>query len=284
MRDEARRWQWSASVVLMVGISVAFVLQQFLATGLIYRWLALSKDGLLAGHVWQLLTFQFLHGNFWHLVGNLLGIWFFGRFIEQRLGAANFLKLYFASGLAGGLLQGLLGLVIEDRFGGPVIGASAGVVGLFAAFAMLEPNAEILLWFILPVKARLFLIFSLVVAVAFMVLPTTGGIAHTAHLGGLLAGMAFIHWRFYQHPLFARRKRATRPRARQPEFAKTASASGSYWITPAAASEPEVVPPEEFISREVDPILDKISAHGIQSLTERERKILEAARKQMERR
>ena len=282
MRDEARRWQWSASAVLMAVIGVAFVLQQIPPADFIYSWLALSADGLRHGFVWQLLTFQFLHAGIWHLAGNLLGIWFFGRFIEMRLGAGNFLKLYFAAGLAGGLLQGLLGLAFEDRFGGPVIGASAGVIGLFAAFAMLEPDAEILLWFILPVKARLFLIFSLAVAVVFIVLPSRGGIAHAAHLGGLLAGMAFIRWEFFRKQFLAD-GRQSRSRSRQPEFARTASASGGFWTTPPAAAEPESLPPEEFISREVDPILDKISAHGIQSLTASERKTLEAARKKMER-
>ena len=282
MRDEAHRWQWSASAVLMAVIGGAFVLQQIPPADFIYSWLALSADGLRHGFVWQLLAFQFLHAGFWHLAGNLLGIWFFGRFIEMRLGAANFLKLYFAAGLAGGLLQGLLGLAFEDRFGGPVIGASAGVIGLFAAFAMLEPDAEILLWFILPVKARIFLIFSLAVAVIFIVLPSRGGIAHAAHLGGLLAGMAFIRWEFFRKQFFADGRRS-RSRLRQPEFARTASASGGIWQRPAAAVEPESLPPEEFISREVDPILDKISAHGIQSLTASERKTLEAARKKMER-
>ncbi len=143
MRDEARRWQWSASAVLMAVIGAAFVLQQIPPVDFVNSWLALSADGLRHGFVWQLLTFQFLHAGFWHLAGNLLGIWFFGRFIEQRLGAGNFLKLYFAAGLAGGLLQSLPGLAFENRFAGPVIGASAGVIGLFAAFAMLEPDAEI---------------------------------------------------------------------------------------------------------------------------------------------
>ena len=282
MRDEARRWQWSASAVLMAVIGAAFLLQQIPPVDFIYSWLALSAEGLRHGFVWQLLTFQFLHAGFWHLAGNLLGLWFFGRFIEMRLGAGNFLKLYFAAGLAGGLLQSLLGLAFEDRFGGPVIGASAGVIGLFAAFAMLEPDAEILLWFILPVKARIFLIFSLAVAVVFIVLPSRGGIAHAAHLGGLLAGMAFIRWEFFRKQFLAD-GRQSRSRSRRPEFAKTASASGGFWTPPPAASEPESLPPEEFISREVDPILDKISAHGIQSLTASERKTLEAARKKMER-
>ena len=283
MREEARHWHWSASGTLMAVIGAAFVAQQFLGEGFILDRLALSAEGLRGGGVWQLLTFQFLHSGIWHLAGNLLGIWFFGRFIEMRLGAENFLKLYFAAGLAGGVLQSLLGLAFENRFGGPVIGASAGVVGLFAAFALLEPDAEILLWFILPVKARHFLIFSLVVAVGFIVLPSAGGIAHAAHLGGLLAGMAFIHWEFFRKQFFVGGQRS-RERSRRPEFARTASASGGYWTTPPAAAEPESLPPEEFISREVDPILDKISAHGIQSLTGRERKILEAARKKMERR
>lgn len=280
MRDEPRPWRWSVSVVLMAVLVVAFILQQIPHVDFILERLALSAEGLRAGCLWQLFTFQFLHAGVWHLVGNGLGIWFFGRFIEQRLGAANFLKLYFAAGLAGGIFQALLGLIAPDRFGGPVIGASAGVIGLFAAFAMLEPDAEILLWFILPVRARHFLIISIFVAMLFIVMPSSSTVAHAAHLGGLLVGVAFIRWEWFAKSLRLRSRRAS---VRRPEFARTASASGSFWQRSSAPTEPEAVEPEEFISREVDPILDKISAHGIQSLTDRERKILEAARKKMER-
>jgi len=296
MRDEERRWHWSASVVLMIVIGVAFVVQQAavayvrqninipshqaeaLQVDHALSLLALSADGLRHGYLWQLFTFQFLHVGFWHLAGNLLGIWFFGRFIEHRLGNASFLKIYFVSGLAGGLLQGLLGLVFENHFGGTVVGASAGVVGLLAAFAMLEPDAQILLWFVLPIRARHFLYFSVGIAAFFLVVPTETAVAHGAHLGGLLAGVALIRWQLYNWaPGFDwRSHRAPR---RQRQFVNTAS--GGFWPRAAEPQEAENLEPAEFISREVDPILDKISAHGIQSLTARERKILDAARKKM---
>ena len=298
MRDEEPRRHWSASALLMMVIGAAFVVQQ---AAVIYirqninvpthqadalqvdhalSLLALNADGLRHGYLWQLLTFQFLHMGFWHLAGNLLGIWFFGRFIEYRLDNASFLKIYFISGLAGGLLQGLLGLVFENRFGGTVVGASAGVVGLLAAFAMLEPDAQILLWFLLPIKARHFLYFSVGIAAFFVVVPTETAVAHGAHLGGLLAGAALIRWQLYNWMPGINWQSHLAPK-RLREFVKTASDSGNFWPRAAEAKEPENAGPEEFISREVDPILDKISAHGIQSLTDRERQILDAARKKM---
>jgi len=100
--------------------------------------------------------------------------------------------------------------------------------------------------------------------------------AHAAHLGGILAGFAYLRWGSLAEKLFVRRRVRPRPR----ELMKVHLPKSGGWHK----SESEDVPPGEFISREVDPILDKISAHGIQSLTPRERKILEAARAKMERR
>ena len=295
-----RHWRWSATVVLMAVITGVFLLQ--MAAGLyvqhnmdtvehhedavqvlnvLENLLPLSTDGLRQGHVWQLITFQFLHAGFWHLAGNMFCLWMFGRIIEQGLGKANFLKLYFLSGTVGGLVQALLGFLAPDRFGGPVVGASAGVIGLFAAFAMFQPDAKIYLWFVLPVTARQLFWFSIAVAVFFIVYPMDTQVANAAHLGGLLAGAAFVRWRLYTKNIRAwLPARAVRP---QPaHLVSTYSFKHNYSPHPGAA--PEELPPDEFISREVDPILDKISSQGIQSLTDRERKILDAARRKMEKR
>src|ERR1700730_12676358 len=118
-----------ATILVMVSLVVTFALEQidigyFGASHLSH--LLLSSEDLRRGYVWELLTFQFLHGGLLHLGCNLLGIWSFGRYVEDRLGKAHFLKLYFLSGVAGGLLQGVLGLAIPRVFGGPTIGASAG--------------------------------------------------------------------------------------------------------------------------------------------------------------
>src|SRR5260221_13899791 len=108
MRSPSYRPQMSASVMLMIAVAVVFALQEINAAYFrldVYPYLALSNEGLAHGYIWQLLTFQFIHANLMHLLGNLIGIWFFGRYIESALGAANLLKLYFLSGVVGGLLH-----------------------------------------------------------------------------------------------------------------------------------------------------------------------------------
>jgi membrane associated rhomboid family serine protease len=244
------------------------------------HYFALSNGGLSRGYVWQLLTFQFLHAGLWHLLFNLLALYFFGRMVEERLGKAAFLKVYFLSGVAGGMLQALLGLISPARFGMEVLGASAGVFGLITAATMLEPDSIILLFFILPLRARYFLYAIAAISLFYIVVPSGSPVAHGAHLGGILGAWAYMHYGPAVGELLARRRSRTL-RSRPRELIKVNHGKPGWGRKPPAAEE---IPPEEFISREVDPILDKISAHGIQSLTPTERKILEEARAKMEKR
>ena len=288
MRDDAYLPRWRMSSVLMVTLVAVFVLVEILGFygGIpVLPYLALSADGLKHGCIWQLFTFQFLHAGLMHLLFNLLGIWFFGRFIEDRLGAVPFLRIYFLGGLAGGLLQAFLGLLAPRYFGLMTVGASAGVLALLAAFCALEPDGIILLFFVLPVKARLILYVSLGIAAFFTLVPSDPGVAHAAHLGGMLAGLAYLRWwRELEGSLKSLQHwNPIRGRIRKKQLVKAATLRSSPWQAKGARDDEEL-PPGEFISREVDPILDKISAHGIHSLTERERKILEAARSRMGRR
>ena len=120
----------SVTVVLIITLAVVFLLQQLNGAYFhshIFEYLELSAGGLGHGYIWQLLTFQFLHLNLTHLLFNLLGLWFVGRYTEERLGTATYLKLYFLSGVAGGLLQAALGWALPNHFGGPTLGASAGI-------------------------------------------------------------------------------------------------------------------------------------------------------------
>ncbi len=242
------------------------------------KYFALSPAGITNGYIWQFLTFQFLHGDFMHLLMNMFfGIWMFGRYIEERLGGKSFLKLYLLSGFAGGLLQVTLGFIVPQHFGGGTIGASAGTFGLVAAFCALDPRAEIRLFFILPMRAKHLLYLILGIAFFFTIVPTNSVIAHAAHLGGALFALGYIRWGILSSFSLPKIRFRREPRR---EYVKAVP------IKPAPAKKPrsvteEELPPEEFISQEVDPILDKISAQGIHSLTERERKILEAARKKM---
>jgi membrane associated rhomboid family serine protease len=277
-----RRPRLSVTVVLMA-ISIAVFLLQLIGPstfGWLFGHLALSCKGLERGLIYQLITYQFLHGGFLHLLFNMITLWFFGRAVEDRLGSRRYLELYFASGIIGGLLHVSLGWIFPESFGrASVVGASASICGLIAAFAALDPE-QLVLFFFIPMRAKWLFYISLGIALIFVLAPNQSNIAHAAHLGGLLTGWAYIRfvlpgrWRMPGWPWFQRRPRKI---VKLPRTATFLKASSSRRRALAA----EDLPPAEFISREVDPILDKISAHGIQSLTERERKILEAARERM---
>lgn len=277
------RW-WSYTVLLMVANVLVFVLQEINFAYIrfdIGRYFALSNEGLSHGYLWQLLTFQFLHDGPWHLAFNMLALYFFGRVVEERLGRATFLKIYFLSGVAGGLLQAGLGWISPQHFGSEVVGASAGVLGLITAATLIEPDSMILLFFVLPVKARYLLYAIAGISVFYIFIPSSGGVAHGAHLGGILGCWAYFHYGPLLSDYFDRRRTRRIARSRSRELINVNFGKPGWGRKHPAA---EDVPPEEFISREVDPILDKISAHGIQSLTPTERKILEEARAKMEKR
>lgn len=272
----------STTVTLLIVNVVAFVVQSIL-----YGYpprltsqnlFALSLEGLSHGYVWQLVTYQFMHGGILHLLLNCWVIYVFGRELEDVLGRNRFLVLYFGSGIFGGMLQALAGVLFGGPFAAPVVGASAAGFGLVAAFALLYPERPLtlLLFFIIPVsmRAKYLLLISVLLA-AFGIAFPSDRLAHAAHMGGMLAGMFFIrhaiHW---QWPSLSDK----RPRFRR--LIRVSSKKPGWGEEKSIDVEPEVTG-EEYVSREVDPILDKISAHGIQSLTARERQILEAARIKM---
>jgi len=238
-------------------------------------YFALSISGLKHGYVWQLLTYGFMHNGLLHLIFNCWAIYVFGQDVEEALGRKPFLALYFAGVIIGALLQALAGVLLGGYFARSVVGASAAAFGLAAAFAMLFPERVLLLFFVIPMRAKYLLLLSGGLTLYGIIRPGDG-IAHFAHLGGMLTGIVFVryamHWDWHWPSL--RRTRGEPPR----RLVKVGSPSSARW----GRSKPEEdLPADEFLSKEVDPILDKISAHGIQSLTERERRILEAARQKI---
>jgi membrane associated rhomboid family serine protease len=247
-----------------------------------FNYFALSNDGLSHGFVWQYLTFQFLHLGPMHFVFNMMGLYFLGKAVEDLIGSKRFLLLYLGSGIVGGILQTGLGLIFPTTFGIPVAGASAGVFGLLAALATLEPNVTILLFFILPVQIRYVAWAGALGAAFYILVPAQPGIAHAAHLGGMIGGFAYIR-QFIQHRWHMPQWKLHVPRPAPRELAVKRAGKSSSWnsksIPPA-----EDLSADEFLQKEVDPILDKISSHGIQSLTAREREILEKARSRINKR
>jgi membrane associated rhomboid family serine protease len=233
-------------------------------------YLPLSAEGLTHGYIWQLVTYQFMHAGWLHLFLNAWVIFMFGRELESLLGGKKFLALMFSSGIVGGVFQVLVALVWPQYFGGPVVGASACAFGLIAAYAMMFPHRELqlLLLFVFPVtlRAKTLLIGSVVLAVAGIAFPMDN-VANAAHLGGMVMGWFFV--RKILQGDWSRLTGALRPAEKK---------SPAHRPLGRAA---EVKPEAGVDESEVDAILDKISAQGIQSLTKRERETLEAARKQM---
>jgi len=265
------RLRWSWTIVLMAINLIVFILVEinkaYNPVGLanIAQYGALSNTGIAHGYVWQFLTYQFLHFGRTHFVMNMLGLFFLGRPVESIVGGKRFLGIYLVSGVIGGVFQVLLGLVFPNVFGLlPVVGASAGVCALLAAWATIEPNSELLLFFILPVKLKYCAWLGAVVAAFYVIVPAEPGIAHAAHLGGMAMGWFYVKYLMQSPALIG---------TAEPEAPRRAP----------TVKQPEEKTAEEFLESEVNPILDKISARGIQSLTARERAILEAARRKISR-
>jgi membrane associated rhomboid family serine protease len=272
--------------VLLIILNAVFFTAEWIASFnphnglLIQNYLALSLDGLKHGFVWQLLTFQFMHAGIWHLVFNCLAIFFFGRVVESMLGRSRFLALYLTSGIIGGVVQMLFALVLPQYFDAPVVGASAGAAGLVAAFAVLNWHERFtLLLYFIPVTMQGRTLFWVSAALAVVgILTPSSHVANAAHLGGILTGFFYVRLLVqgrlpqWESPLRSRPPRELAARLQENKLwrAKT--------VPPA-----EEQSAQEFLQKEVDPILDKISAHGIQSLTARERETLEKARAKINR-
>jgi membrane associated rhomboid family serine protease len=142
--------------------------------------------------IWQLVTYMFLHGDFWHIFFNMFILWMFGIRLEGTWGTQEFLKYYFLTGVAAGVAN------VFWNFGSPIptIGASGAVYGLLAAYALFYPEEPIYLYFLFPIKAKyLVLIFAVI---EFLSAYSQDGIAHIAHLGGMVAGFFYIKHR-YRH-------------------------------------------------------------------------------------
>lgn len=186
---------------LIIANVAGFVLQQFFGDAML-QWFALWPPGaggwanssLLAP--WQWLSYSFLHGSVTHLVFNMFGLWMFGSDLERVWGARRMALAYFASVFLGAAAQVLVVSVMGNG-GVPVIGASAGVFGLLLAFALVFPERRVLLLILpIPLPARVFVVLYAVFELTMGVTGSQTGVAHFAHLGGLLGG--WLVYRFGQ--------------------------------------------------------------------------------------
>ena len=146
------------------------------------------------GFIWQICSYMFLHGSMFHIFLNMYALLLFGSHIEHAWGSKRFLAYYFFTGIGAGLLIFGINMVSGGAAAYiPTIGASGAVFGLLLAFGMLFPDVEILLFFILPIKAKFLVI--LYGGIEFYSLVTMGAsssVSHVGHLGGLIFGLIFF--------------------------------------------------------------------------------------------
>ena len=181
---------------LLVANGLLFAAQQLQPEFLLYNfalWPAGSPRPEF--HIWQLLSYGFLHGNLNHIFFNLFGLWMFGRDIERMMGARRFLIYYLTCVIGAGIVQ----LTVAGTQGGiyPTIGASGGVFGILLAFAMAFPNRVIMLLFPpIPMKAKYFVLMYGLLELYLGLSGGAPGVANFAHLGGMFFGFMLIqYWR-----------------------------------------------------------------------------------------
>ena len=159
-------------------------------------WPPASGDFASPGFApWQLVTYSFLHGSFSHILFNMFGLYMFGSEVERLFGSRFYLTYYIASVIAAGLTH----LAVTALIGGPpipVVGASGGIYGLLLAFGVYFPHRTVVLLIPpIPMKARTFVVVFAIVELVFGVTGTASGVAHFAHLGGMLGGWLMIVYR-----------------------------------------------------------------------------------------
>jgi rhomboid family protein len=271
-------------ILIAINAIVFFSIDQNLD---LFGRLALSPIGIKAGMYWQIVTSMFMHGSFMHLLVNMWGLYLFGTLVTPHLKTPRFLTMYFISGICGSLLW----LLFNWNTPALVVGASGALFGVLIATAMLEPNKEfILLLFPVPMKAKTLVAIYAVVEII-SARSSIGGVAHLAHVGGLIGGYVYIRifcskmiiWDpvLALFSLFSKKK-----------FGGQKTSSNGWTVN---------TPPLNFESKskfdfenkdegtpvsqkELDHLLDKVSRHGINSLSEAEMATLRKAREQMRKR
>ena len=140
---------------------------------------------------WQLVTAIFLHGGFDHYLVNMIVLFFFGAELERRVGGRKYLEIFFVSGIVGNL--GYIAFCYATHSFNPALGASGAIYGVMAALAIIAPEIRVLLFFFIPISIRAALVLFILYNLVSMLYMPFGGIAYSAHLAGIFAGLYYGH-------------------------------------------------------------------------------------------
>ena len=245
-------------VTLIIINVVVFVLSAILRKAgwdPVYQGFGLVPDDVVRRFmIWEIVTSMFLHDGTWHILVNMLILFVFGSGVEQRIGRGPFLRLYFGAGLLAALAYIVFGL-FEAPFV-PAVGASGAGLGILVYFTMLNPRARVLFFFLIPMQMIWLTSIFLAIDLYWFVFSPPGGtgVAHTAHLGGALFG--FIYYRYAHKIDLFFLKLEVKEKQRKPGKA---------------------IRERDRLRADVDRLLDKVNAGGLDALSAREKKALKNA-------
>jgi membrane associated rhomboid family serine protease len=187
-------------VKLLIWTNVALFLLSWLVPSVV-RYLGLQPDAVFSRlFLWQPVTYMFLHAGIVHILFNMLALWMFGVELERLWGRTFFLKYYFVTGIGAAATTLILALVPGD-FGAAIrhtvtVGASGAIYGLLLAYALYFPNRPIYVWALFPIPAKYFVMIMGAIAFLSSMGGDQGGVASSAHLGGLVFGYLYLRvWR-----------------------------------------------------------------------------------------
>ncbi len=200
------RYSYFNATLYIIAANILFFALSY-AFPIVKAYMALNPAAVLSGYLWQPLSYMFAHADLSHLLVNMLGLFFFGTQVERSMGSKEYLLFYFSTGL----LAGLTSLAIYVATGAwytMLLGASGAVFALLLAFAIVNPEAMIYLYGILPIRAPVMVLGYAGIEVASQLLSFRSSVAHLTHLAGFVWAWLYFLGRFGIHPekrLFRRR-------------------------------------------------------------------------------
>lgn len=209
------------------------------------------------GAVWQLVTYMFLHGGLMHVGFNMLALWMFGAQLERVWGTREFVRYYLITGIGAGLIN----LAFTPNSIIPTIGASGAIFGLLLAYGVLFPNNIIMIYFIIPMKAKYFVALFALLEFLMMRSSPLDGVAHFAHLGGIAVGYLYLKGKPLAQTLFSRASQQVEEHKEAKQIQLHAQHLADV----------------QSIRSEVDYLLGRVSRVGFENLTSDEKSRLEEA-------
>jgi rhomboid family protein len=181
--------------LLIISNVVVFIASRFIDV-LRLRLGFMPQDVLTHGYIWQPFTYMFVHDGIFHILFNMLALWMFGVELERMWGSRYFTKFYLVSGVGAAVVQTLLSFVpfapLEQVYYIQTVGASGAVFGVLLAYAMYFPHRPIYMYFVFPIPAKYFVMIIGAISLLSSIDGPGGGIAHTTHLGGLVAAYLYL--------------------------------------------------------------------------------------------